>query len=135
MARKDLITFNVDLGELILRQITDAPDTHSQSTFGTKYAINHPAYECGTSHCIAGWAAHFHAKKLHWSEFTGTDGFSTLLGATNSHGAYTNVYDYAQVALGLTDGQANALFWDMCDSTAAHTLAVWIEEAKKQQAA
>lgn len=44
------VTLNLPLAEAVLKQITEHPEQHDQSSYGERRS------DCGTTHCIAGWA-------------------------------------------------------------------------------
>jgi hypothetical protein len=95
----DTPTLNVPLAKAILRQITEHPETHEQSSW-----MGHKA--CGTTHCIAGWAAALTPDiKL---RPIGPAGFMAAFPDGEKH-----VPSYAgQILLGLTDEQADDLFYE-----------------------
>lgn len=107
--------YNVDLMLAVREQITSHPETHDQDSWGRR------GPECGTTHCIAGWAAVLSGRSLEWNE-----------------GGYANTTEgvdvgrAAEVLLGLNGNEAWALFHSLDNSDALAKLDELIEKGKNQ---
>lgn len=88
---------NTDLLLQIREQITAHPETHDQDQWGRRT-------ECGTTHCIAGWAAVLSGANLDWRKNEFGVG---LLCFVNEHDPGV----YAAALLGLSCDEAGALFY------------------------
>jgi len=55
------MAYNTDLMIEIRNQITNHPETHNQKSWGSRT-------DCGTTHCIAGWAIVLSGVELHWQD-------------------------------------------------------------------
>lgn len=106
---------NVDLMLAVRDQITMHPETHKQHSWGDK----HP---CGTTHCIAGWAAALSGADLTW----------TSSGALAAVGDSHHVQVYAENVLGLDVHEASDLFFEFSENRALAKLDALIEKGKNQ---
>jgi hypothetical protein len=96
---------NRPLVEAILTQLTDHPELHNQKVFGMKAVIGSNG-ECGTTHCVAGWAAALSpGVRLIWSQV------GTLNHVYTEYGVM-DVDLAGRYLIGLTEAQAEDLFWD-----------------------
>ena len=89
----------------ILDQIHAEPSSHDQSTFASPSDVN----SCGTTACVAGWSAMLSG----WSM------------ADVQHAALLEIHKLektAQSNLGLTDGEANYLFYAVREESAVQAL-------------
>ncbi|KUJ70827.1 hypothetical protein ACZ90_00470 [Streptomyces albus subsp. albus] len=100
--------YNVTLMRAIREQITSHPETHFQATWG-RYT------ECGTTHCIAGWAAVLTGAKPLWDR---PERAYRLLDGVWAHGAHWSVPAYARSALRLTQSESDRLFYEMDETRA-----------------
>ena len=110
---------NTDLMLQIREQITSHPETHSQDTFGM-------ASECGTTHCMAGWACVLSGIELEWLE---DDDYAAANVAITTKGR-REISDTAMELLGLTANEAAALFYDFGPASSRATLDRLIEKGK-----
>lgn len=119
------MALNADLLLAVREQITANPETHEQGTWGRKN-------ECGTTHCIAGWACVLEGVQIRWTEH-GEE--LAAMGGTNevaANGTCWAIPGYAANALGLDGLQSAALFYETDNGKALAYLDRLIEEAKNQ---
>jgi hypothetical protein len=107
--------YNVDLMLAVREQITSHPERHKQAHWGLKDP------QCGTTHCIAGWAIMLSQARIAWSP----------------HGllAHANGRDPGDCAAGLTGlstAEADDLFFTMDEERALAKLDALIEKGKNQ---
>lgn len=115
---------NIPLAQMVLRQITEHPETHNQESW---------ANECGTVHCIAGWALALSGKQTRIREDVCAsipemlvDGqWVPMVGGWSREG---------REVLGLTREQADYLFLQSTDSESVVLLASHIANAIAAQA-
>ncbi|WP_051819243.1 hypothetical protein [Streptomyces sp. NRRL S-920] len=109
------MTINTDLLLAIREQITSHPEAHDQREWGVRT-------ECGTTHCIAGWAAVLTGATIDWR------------GSEGGHRVYL-VDDedpevYAAGMLGLDHDEAHSLFYERDNAAALRRLDILIEKGK-----
>lgn len=107
---------NTDLLLEIREQITSHPGTHNQEEWGERS-------ECGTTHCIAGWAAALSGAQLTWTD--DTYGFSQLYHANGEDPG-----TYAARLMGLDTREAWQLFYKLNNADALAELDALIEKGK-----
>lgn len=116
---------NVDLLRKVVLHITENPEQWSQEHWAV---VN----ECGTTCCVAGWAAVFSGHSLEWLNTAGG-----LVQAAFVDDGIRTISDVAQEALGLDDMQARMLFggdndlariWELAQSFAEGDLATDIPD-------
>jgi hypothetical protein len=94
---------NRPLIERIITQLIDHPEQHDQLVWGARKG------DCGTSHCVAGWAVAFAPEvELNWRS---EDDFTSLWDVTMPDGRRLTTADAAQEILGLDRPQAEKLFY------------------------
>lgn len=94
--------YNVDLMLAVREQITSHPETHKQEMWATRT-------ECGTTYCIAGWAAALSGKEMLWEP--GCDWPEEAYYLVEPGGTQGQMVAwYARDALGLTQLEADRLF-------------------------
>lgn len=110
---------NLELLEKVRDKITQNPERHDQNNWGSK------TEQCGTTHCIAGWAAALDGAVIDWEEngFGGWD-------ADYVNGGAQHIETYAKEALGLSPDQA-CIFYAPRDR-ALQLLGELIEQGKSQ---
>lgn len=108
---------NVELLEKVRDKIRENPQAHHQANWGFKS-------ECGTTHCIAGWAAALDGAVMDWEE----DGFGHWY-ADYVNGGADHIESYAKEALGLSSEQAY-IFYSSRDE-ALQMLDVLITEGRR----
>lgn len=108
--------YNTDLMIQVREHIAAHPERHDQASWGRKS-------RCGTTHCIAGWAAALNGAKLEWT-------FALLRTADDQ-----TPDDYAQKALGLTEDETSGLFYTPHNATALDLLDRMIEAGKNGERA
>lgn len=92
------MSLNTDLLRKVREKITESPGEHYQAVWGRKN-------ECGTTHCIAGWAAVLNGASVDWEN----DGDGWWEADTVNDGA-ESIERYAKEALGLTWEEANIFY-------------------------
>jgi hypothetical protein len=112
---------NTDLMLQIREQITAHPETHSQDTFGM-------ASECGTTHCMAGWACVLSGVKLEWLR----DDDCQVLNVAITEKGRRSIDHTAAELLGLTPVEASGLFFDFGPDSSRATLDRLIEKGKNE---
>ncbi|MFC5799147.1 hypothetical protein [Streptomyces formicae] len=117
--------YNVDLMLAVREQITSHPETHRQVMWGRRT-------ECGTTYCIAGWAAVLSGQKLLWEGYAGASTETWWLDDGRGN-VLTTIESYAREALGLSDEEAGDLFaFDLPEPKALQRLDALIEKGKNQ---
>lgn len=96
---------NLKLISDVLNNIKENPDHHWQAEWGVKT-------ECGTTHCVAGWACEMSGHPLAWDGLCASD--YTVSGL--------HVPVLAQELMGLTDDEANRLFFETNEQEAVELL-------------
>lgn len=134
-------TLNSSMAERVLTQITEHPETHSQTTFE---GVGYDDDVCGTTRCIAGWAVYF------WAQDRGIEGgvmdlaeayvaevgVATILDAIE-YGEDSNgdgVEDIEAAAahiLGLKYSESHPLFYNLNNYSALRQFERHVEEAKR----
>lgn len=109
---------NTDLLLEIREQITSHPETHDQNQWGRRTA-------CGTTHCIAGWAIVLSGATFDWTSVYNTAGTSV----TVNDGAY-RIEEYAACEMGLSEDEADDLFFEYDNAEALAMLDELIEKGK-----
>ncbi|MFF0183508.1 hypothetical protein [Streptomyces sp. NPDC005244] len=95
---------NTELLRKVRETIRRHPEKHDQGNWGLKT-------ECGTTHCIAGWAAFLSGAVIDWErELDGAWSADTVNGGARS------IEDYARDALGLTFDQSNIFYMGRDDA-------------------
>jgi len=94
---------NTLLADTVIGVIETHPETHNQHDWGYETA-------CGTTMCVAGHAAVLSGAKLNYFDF-GNE--RKAYECTLPDGTITGIDRYAQEMLGLTDEQADNLFYNM----------------------
>lgn len=94
--------YNVDLMLAVREQITSHPETHKQEMWATRT-------ECGTTYCIAGWAAALSGKEMFWEPGRDWPLEASYL-AKPDGGQGVSVDRYARGVLGLDQDEADFLF-------------------------
>lgn len=113
-------TKNVDLMLRVREQITTHPETHNQNQWARRGS-------CGTTHCIGGWAVAFsRSSDMEW--YSLGDLNSDLEACITVAGQY--IPDAARDALGLTEKEAERLFYDCSNTEALQILDEYIEQGK-----
>lgn len=105
---------NVELLEKIREQIIAHPEQHDQQLWGFKA-------DCGTTHCIAGWAAVLTGQEISWCEVAKGTFMATYLKTGES------IANHARRVMG--PGINNALFY-MDNEGARAELDALIERAR-----
>jgi hypothetical protein len=97
--------YNVDLMLAVREQITSHPETHDQTMWGRKT-------ECGTTYCIAGWAAVLSGAEPLWDiDIDDTEEAATALHAGRGDKPYQrSIRTIAEEALGISYQEAGRLF-------------------------
>lgn len=108
---------NTDLMLQIREQITSNPELHDQTSWGEQK-------DCGTTHCIAGWACAMTGAQLDW--YTDHHGYTWLRTVNDSEDPEV----YAGRALGLDEDTAHTLFYSMSKDGALTLLDKLIEKGK-----
>jgi len=120
---------NVDLMLAVRDQVTMHPETHDQFMWARKT-------ECGTTYCIAGWAAVLSGQQLLWERADkGAYEEAFWIQATPSAepAARRFISGFARDALGLTPYEAAKLFAsDLSEDEALAVLDALIEKGKNQ---
>lgn len=101
------MTVNIDLLKRALAQVEEHPDQWQQAHWATP-----PAPECGTAHCIGGWAVVLHGVEIDPDEpcyVMPLPADEPDPGLTYNDGEM-DTWDYARWLLGLEEWQANDLF-------------------------
>ncbi|MEU6674817.1 hypothetical protein [Streptomyces sp. NPDC046925] len=112
------MTINTDLLIEIREQITAHPETHDQLSWGRKS-------DCGTTYCIAGWAAVLTDASFIWSHDDDEDDkIATLI---DDHEAPDQ---YAARVMGLEYDDAARLFYTLENEAALSRLDALIEKGK-----
>jgi len=120
---------NVDLMLAVRDQVTMHPETHDQFMWARKT-------ECGTTYCIAGWAAVLSGQQLLW-ELAGEAGdeeagWIRIIGPRGPT-AGRSISTFARDELGLTPYEAGELFAsDLSEDEALAKLDALIEKGKNQ---
>lgn len=97
---------NIPLLRKTLEYIEEHPDEWNQDSWAERRS------GCGTTMCVAGTAAYLSGANLVWT--AGGAGDISFVEATSCRtedGLYHDIEDYATDLLGLTPGQANAIFY------------------------
>ena len=102
------MTYNVSLMTKVRNQITANPESHDQDYYENDT-------ECGTTRCIAGWTVFF-------ARGTGR----TVYAGGGS------IFGEARDLLGLTDYEADTLFYEFGDAEAIARLDKFIEKGENQ---
>jgi hypothetical protein len=114
------MTINTDLLLEIREQIASHPETHDQSTWASRT-------DCGTTYCIAGWAAMLTGAQINWYAYEfGPTGEGAI--TVNADSYTETVEGYAARVMGL-DGDQCELFV-MNNDDALVRLDQLIEEGK-----
>jgi hypothetical protein len=124
-------TFNVELAEKVLDQITKHPETHDQRYY-TGYDV-----DCGTSACVAGWAVLLDHRTtisiedgdLNWDSPVSPAYLPSITSRTG---------EIAVTLLGIDDGIDGDLPRELFAAEASHRKTVWrlrslIRQAKRHQ--
>lgn len=92
-------------------QITEDPESHDQKAYGTQD-------ECGTRHCVAGWAARLaHPDwEIDWLQST-VENTSYATKLIKPNGEFYSTPDLAQDGLGLTEEEGDYLFYECRSSS------------------
>ncbi|WP_055566013.1 hypothetical protein [Streptomyces atriruber] len=116
------MTINVDLLLEIREQITSHPETHDQEQWGKRTG-------CGTTHCIAGWAAVLTGAALAWTDAADLDDINgdEVVTYADDH---ENPSVYAQRVIGLPPGEVIGLFYELDNAEALEALDRLIEKGK-----
>jgi hypothetical protein len=116
--------YNVDLMLAIREQITTHPETHSQHLWARRT-------ECGTTYCIAGWAAVLSGYSINWLLADHVDGeeISGQVVPVEDGGADL-IADAAQELLGLAYEERDGLFYEFSNPEALAVLDRMIEAGK-----
>lgn len=85
------MTINTELLVKVRQKIREHPDQHDQQHWARRTP-------CGTTYCIAGWAAMLSGAQLDWME-----GVTDRAYADTVNGEAESIEAYAQRALGLSD--------------------------------
>lgn len=115
---------NTDLLLAVREQITSHPESHDQGTWGRKS-------ECGTTHCVAGWAAVLSGMNIWWTD-DGKGDLAAMVLIEDETGWAASIPGYAKKALGLTSLQASYLFHEVTEAEAVEYLDILIEAGKNQ---
>lgn len=89
---------DVELLKKVRDKVTSDPEAHYQANWGRKTS-------CGTTHCIAGWAAVLDGAAVDWED----DGDGYWEAAT-VNGCAQHIETYAKEALGLTWEEASIFY-------------------------
>lgn len=108
---------NIELMKRVRDQITQRPETHDQNHWGRRT-------ECGTTHCVAGWACVLSNVELDWDTYTDDNDTGFSYGTSDG----ISIDKVARSLLRLNNDQADQLFWADNDN-AANLLNEWIESA------
>lgn len=94
---------NLPLAEAVLKQVLAHPETHKQDTYGSRR-------ECGSVHCISGWAAVLSGAGLSWVDHHADDGVILEGVRLPGHDAWSDPFHAGMELLGLDEDQAFVLF-------------------------
>jgi len=104
------------LAQQILDQITERPESHNQNHY-----IEHNS--CGTTRCIAGWAAFFGESILTRDDiWNRPDLAGKYEGVDGQMLDYPGIFHIGMGLLGLTDKEAYDIFIDLDDVSATQKL-------------
>ena len=92
---------NTELAARIYRQITMHPETHDQEVVVEGLGWLPDGNVCGTTACVAGWACAFAGRLTERRSITGHATYAEYSG---------DWFEDGMVALGISDGLADALF-------------------------
>lgn len=112
--------YNTDLMLAIREHIRANPEQHDQNNWGSRTA-------CGTTHCIAGWAAALSGAVMSWEVWC------DRLRMTGVNGVLGGTPRYAAQALGLTRPEWEALFFECDNAKALDLLDRMIEAGKNSE--
>lgn len=96
-------SYNTDLLMQVREKIVNEPEKHHQGSYAIARSDPRKGVDCGTAHCVAGWAAVLDGQQLKWDD--GGDLWDASLLADG-----TMISVHAQAALGLTYGEQSQLF-------------------------
>ena len=114
------MTYNLDLMRAVREQITKHPETHDQTSWGERT-------ECGTTHCIAGWACALSGDAFEWAaDAPGVD-LALLVTAPRAH-----VDVRAAELLGLDSIEAGDVFYALDNASALEQLDELIERGERE---
>jgi hypothetical protein len=100
-------TYNVDLLMQVREKVLTEPEAHQQNWWARAGTDPRKGDGCGTTYCVAGWAAVLDGQALSWQY--GEDSLAFAWQAFDLADGRT-IMDYAQGALGLSPHEAKVLF-------------------------
>jgi len=123
------VVLNLPLAEAVLEQVTAHPEMHDQNCYGIRRG-------CNTTQCIAGWAVVLSPDaEAVWSGSLIAKGVDVLEAVKMLSGdGYAFTVDVASAGsqlLGLTEDEADELFFSFDDDHAVDYLRELIAEAKQ----
>ena len=120
------MAYNLDLMRAVREQITKHPETHDQTSWGERT-------ECGTTHCIAGWACALNGDALLWESDDEDDDGRRLETASmlDIEDGWITIPERAQEILGLDNAWANQLFFESSEDQALAKLDELIKKGER----
>lgn len=121
------LTLDIPYARKVLEHLIAHPEEHNQGHFGYRTP-------CGTTACIAGTAVLFDAAtKVGWTDLS-RPGNSSLFTIVLVDNGLMDLNCRAAELLGLSEEDANVLFYDFNARSALQRLTHYIAEAEKAQA-
>ena len=113
------MAYNLDLMRAVREQITKHPETHDQASWGERT-------ECGTTHCIAGWACALSGDAFEWATDDADGTFALTVTTPRTH-----IDVRAAELLGLDSMEAGDVFYTLGNADARLMLDALIEKGER----